>query len=77
MSLPHDDRSLTLDIDEEEPGVLSRRAVMCRSVLGIAAVGLASLLAACGDDEEEPVEEVEEVEEETLEEVEEETVATP
>lgn len=42
------------DIETDEDMQLrSRRTVLRRSALGIAGVGLASLLAACGGDEEE------------------------
>lgn len=42
----------------------SRRTVLRRSLLGITAVGLASVLAACGDDDEGGEDEVETIESE-------------
>ncbi len=38
---------------DERAGVVSRRVVLRRSVFGVAGVGLASLLAACGGDDDE------------------------
>ncbi|HEV2128666.1 MAG TPA: hypothetical protein VGR22_08620 [Thermomicrobiales bacterium] len=43
-------RNEHLNIDEEMT-LLSRRAMLRRSVLGITGVGLTALLAACDDDE--------------------------
>jgi hypothetical protein len=40
--------------DEPLAAPVSRRRVLHRSLLGTLAVGLAGILAACGDDEEEP-----------------------
>ncbi len=50
MSLPHHHRPLERETDEETT-VLSRRAVLHRSFLGIAGVGVITLLAACGGDD--------------------------
>jgi hypothetical protein len=38
---------------DERAGVVSRRVVLRRSVFGVAGIGLASLLAACGGDDDE------------------------
>ncbi len=57
MTLHHRDRSLDLEPDEETV-LLSRRVVLRRSMVGIVGVGFASLLAACGgddDDIEDPI----------------------
>lgn len=55
---------LDLETDDDKH-LMSRRSVLRRSVFGITGIGVASLLAACGGDEEEEVEgAVEEGEEE-------------
>lgn len=56
MTLHSDDRTLDMELTEAEAteettGLLSRRTVLRRSALGIMGIGLAPLLAACGDDE--------------------------
>jgi hypothetical protein len=40
---------------DEGPWVLSRRTLLRRSVLGMTGIGLVSLLAACGGDDDEDV----------------------
>ncbi len=42
----------TQDTMQQIAGTQSRRCLLRRSMLGVAAVGLTGLLAACGDDEE-------------------------
>ncbi len=54
MSLPHHHRPLELETDEETR-VLSRRAVLQRSFLGIAGVSVVTLLAACGGDDDDDI----------------------
>lgn len=48
MTLHHRDRRLNAD---KETGLLSRRAVLRRSALGFSGIGLATLLSACADDD--------------------------
>ena len=64
-----DQHQQPLDLETgDDSRLLSRRSILRRSVLGITGVGLASLLAACGDDEEDEVPVVEEDEEGIVEE---------
>ena len=66
MTTDQQQQSLDLKTDDDRR-LLSRRSLLRRSVLGITGVGLASLLAACGDDEEEAAEGVVEEGEEGVE----------
>jgi hypothetical protein len=50
MTIHDQQQDLNLETDEDA-GLITRRTVLRRSVLGIAGVGMASLLAACGGDD--------------------------
>ena len=63
-----DQHQQPLDLEtDDDMRLLSRRSILRRSVLGITGIGVASLLAACGGDEEEEVEGVVEEGEEGVE----------
>ena len=56
---------LDLETDDDRR-LLSRRSILRRSVFGITGIGVASLLAACGGDEEDEVPVVEDEDEEGI-----------
>lgn len=49
--IPHHQHE-RLDLETDDMSLMSRRALLRRSMLGIAGAGVASLLVACGGDEE-------------------------
>ena len=57
MTLHNHDRHVDAD---EETSLMSRRTILRRSAFGITGIGLATLLTACGDDEGEEDEVIEE-----------------